>query len=57
MTKIITKPKNLYGYLSTPDIDVMNIVFSSDDVVWITWKCSAEEDVPSLRHNNEVIAV
>jgi len=30
-------------------------VFASDDVVWLSWKRGAEEDVPSLRHTNEVI--
>jgi len=30
-------------------------VFASDDVVWLSWKQGAEEDVPSLRHTNEVI--
>jgi len=31
MTKIITKPTELYGFLSTPGIEVMNLVFASDD--------------------------
>ena len=33
----------------------MNLVFASDDVVWLSWKHRAEEDVASLRHTNEVI--
>jgi len=33
----------------------MNLAFASDDVVWISWKYSADEDVPSLRHTNKVI--
>ena len=36
-------------------MEVMNLVFASDDVVWITWKYGPEEQVPSLRHTNEVI--
>ena len=55
MTKIIKDPKDLYGFVSTPDIDVTNLVFSSDDLVWIARKYGAEEQVPSLRHTNEVI--
>jgi len=35
----------------------MNLVFTSDDVVWISWKYEAEKHVPSLRHTNEVIGV
>jgi len=54
-TKIITEPRELYGFLATPDIEVTNLVFASDDVVWLSWKHGAEEDVPSLRHTNEVI--
>ena len=40
--------------LSTPGFEVMNLAFASDDVVGM-WKYGAEEDVPSLRHTNEVI--
>jgi len=36
MTKIITEPKELYGFLSTPGVEVMNLVFASHDVVWIS---------------------
>jgi len=54
-TKIITEPRQLYIFLATPDIEVTNLVFASDDVVWLSWKHEAEEDVPNLRHTNEVI--
>jgi len=54
-TKIITEPRELYTFLATPDIEVTNLVFASDDVVWLSWKHGAEEDVPSLRHANEVM--
>ena len=54
-TKIITEPRELYSLLATPDIEVTNLVFASDDVVWLSWKHGAEEDVPSLLHTNEVI--
>ena len=55
MTKMITEPKELYGIIATPGVEVMNLAFASDEVVWISWKYGAEEDVPSLRHTNEVI--
>jgi len=54
-TRLISKPKELYGFLASPGIEVMNLVFANDDVVWISWKYGAEEDVPSMRHTNELI--
>jgi len=30
-------------------------VFANDEVVWVSWKFTAEELVPSLRYTNEVI--
>jgi len=33
MTTIITEPKELYGFLDTPGIELANLVFASDDVV------------------------
>jgi len=33
----------------------MNLAFTSDDLVWMSWKYCAEKNVPSLRHTNEVI--
>ena len=33
----------------------MNLVFASDDVVWLSLKLSAEENVTYLTHTNEVI--
>jgi len=55
MTKIIKVPKDLYGFLSTPGVELTNLVFASDDVVWIAWKYGAEEQLPSQRHTNDVI--
>jgi len=57
ITKIITEPKDLYGFLATPVVEVMNLAFASDDVVYISWKRGAEEDVPNLGHTNEVIGI
>jgi len=44
-TKVISKPKELYSFLATPGIEVTNLAFSSDDVIWISWKNAAEEHV------------
>ena len=51
MTKVITEHKAL----SNPGIEVMNHVFASDDVVWISWKYGSEKHVPSLRHTIEEV--
>ena len=54
-TKVISEPKVLYRFLATPGIEVTNLTFASDDVVWVLWKYAAEERVPILRHTNQVI--
>jgi len=56
MNKIITEPKELFRFLSTPGIEVKgNIVFANDEVVCISWQYRAQESVPRLPHTNEVI--
>jgi len=55
MNKIITEPKELNGFIATPGIKVANVVFASDDIVWLSWKCGAKKDVPNLGHTKEVI--
>ena len=39
----------------TPGVEVQNVLFANDDVVWISWQYSADERVPSLRHTSKVI--
>jgi hypothetical protein len=51
-TKLISEPHKLYRFLVKPGIEVVNMMFASDDVVWILWQFSSEKRVPSLRHNN-----
>ena len=41
MTKIIQEPKDMNGFLSTPGVEVKNLVFANDDVVWTAWKYGA----------------
>jgi hypothetical protein len=41
--------------LATPWIDVVNLFFASDHVVWVSWKYAIEERIPNLPHTNEVI--
>ena len=54
-TKIIKEPHELCRFLAMPGVEVTNLAFGNDDVVWLSWKVSAEEYVPNLTHNNEVI--
>ena len=54
-SKIITDPNELYRFLATPGIEVTNLLFASDEVVWITWRFREEEIIDSLPHTNEVI--
>ena len=54
-TKLISDPEELYRFLVTPGIEVVYLVFANDEVVWVSWKVTAEERVTSLRHTNEVV--
>jgi hypothetical protein len=55
-TKLISEPHQMYRFLVTPGIEVQNMMFASDDVVWISWHFSPEERVSILRHTNEFIS-
>jgi hypothetical protein len=54
-TKLISDPQELYMFLVTPGIEVCNIQFASNAVVWISWRFCNEKLAPNLRHSNEVI--
>ena len=54
-TNLISDPHELYRFLATPRVEVANLVFSSDSVVWVSSKYIAEEQASSLRHTKEVI--
>jgi len=54
---LISEPAELYRFLVTPGVEVQNVLFANDDVIWISWQYSAHKRVPSLRHTNEVIGV
>jgi len=36
-TKIITDPHEQYRFVATPGVEVTNLAFASDDVVWLLW--------------------
>ena len=52
---MISNPQELCRFLTTPGIEVAELMFASDDVEWASWLYIAEEKVPNLRHTNEVI--
>ena len=52
---MISDPHELYSFLAIPGIEVANLMFATDDVVWASWRFMAQEQIPSLRHKNEVI--
>jgi len=52
---MISDPHELYRFLASPGIEVANLMFASDDVVWASWRFMAEEQIPSLSHTNEEI--
>jgi len=41
LTKMITEPKDLYGFLATPGFEVMNLAFPSVDLVSMSRKYGA----------------
>ena len=41
--------------MATPGNEVLHLVFANEEVVWVSWKFTAEERVPSRRHTNKVI--
>lgn len=54
-TKLIAGPQKLYRFLVTPGVEVMNMMFAGEKAVWVSWRFTAEEQIPSLRHTKEVI--
>jgi hypothetical protein len=52
---MISDPNELYRFLATPGIEVISLMFASDDVVWVSWRFNDEEKIPNLNHTNEVL--
>ena len=55
MNSLISEPHEMYRFLATPRVEIVNFS-ASDSVVCAKWRYITEEQVPSLRHTNEVIA-
>ena len=54
ISKMISDPHELYRFLETLDVEVMNRLFASNDVVSASWRFIVEK-IPSLRHTNKVV--
>jgi hypothetical protein len=55
-SKTVADPQELFQFLATLGIEVTNLLFAGDEVVWATWKYAEEEEnMPVLSHTNEVI--
>jgi len=52
---VISDLPELYRFLATPRIEVANLVFAGDDVVWASWRFVAAEAIQGLRNKHEVI--
>ena len=47
----------MYRFIATPGVELTNLTFTSDDVFWLSWNVTAEQNVPNLYHTYEVIGV
>jgi hypothetical protein len=55
LTKLISEQHELYKFLCTPGIEVVNLIFASDEVLWLSWRIAEDmEHVPNLRYTNDV---
>ena len=54
-TKLFSDPQELYICLATPGIEVTNLMFARDSVVWLAWRHAEESSMQTLRHTNDVI--
>jgi hypothetical protein len=55
-TKLISDPQELYRFLATSGVEVVNLMFASDSVFWVSLQYTTEEQAHSMRHTNEVVA-
>ena len=54
-TILIYVPQEMYYFLATPDVEVLPLLFASDQAVWISWQHSEQKHAPILEHTNDVI--
>ena len=52
-TRKIADPHDQFRFYATPDIEVTNLLFTGDDVIWVTWKYMEKKDnINILRYTN-----
>jgi hypothetical protein len=57
-SKVIADLQELFRFLATPSIEVTNLLFAVDEVLWAKWNYMGEQgNMPVLRHTNEEIGV
>ena len=44
---MISHPHELHRFLATPGMEFVNLMFASNDVVWVSWRFIADERIPS----------
>jgi hypothetical protein len=54
-TKMICETREIYIFFATPGVEIVLLVFASDRAVWASWRFIEEENIPRLKHKNEVI--
>jgi hypothetical protein len=54
-TKLISDRQELCRVLASADIEVCNMLFANDKVLWIAWRNADADIVPNLPHTNDVI--
>jgi hypothetical protein len=56
MSRLVSKPHELYRFLAAPDVSVSDVLFSNDDVALLKWRYVDDEvHMPMLRHTYHVI--
>ena len=53
--RMIRNTQELYRFPATPGVEVTNQLFPGEEVVWVMCRYVEEENMPLLRHTNEVI--
>ena len=48
---------DLHRFPATTVFEVVNLMFDSGDIFWESWRFIAEDDIPILRHANEVVGL
>jgi hypothetical protein len=54
-TTLVTLEKEFYKLLTSPGIEVTNLIFPNDDVAWVSWRYS-EDNVAAGKNVNVAVA-